>query len=112
MSKATSRSRKVTSSTKVWSAAAWWRDCDPSEAVVALTERSCRRKIEAAMRDMARRACEDDDDGECSEEDYLDDVMWAGRCYKEPLREAVSERQLGEAIAALEADGVFYPDLS
>ena len=110
MSKTSSKPARVTPNTKVWTAAAWYRGCDPSEAVVALTERVCRRKIEAAMREMAKRACEDDDDGR-SAEDYLDNVRWEGQCYKEPLREAVSARQLEEAAAALEADGVFYPDL-
>lgn len=95
--------------TEVWTATARWCDCDPSEAVVALTKKACLKKINAAILEMAKRAY-DDDDSHSSLALYMDDIMWS--CYKETLRDAVFPRQLDEAIEALANDGCFYPELS
>ena len=109
------KKRAVTPDTKVWSASAWWRDSEPSEAVVALTERACLARIREAIRGMARRARDEDDDDETTRRrslaSYEDDIMWPGRCYEEPLRDVVRAGELAAAAKALEEDGYYYPEL-
>ena len=51
----------------VYVASAWWRDCDPSVSVIALSPEVARAQIEDAMREMVK-----DGDGED------DDVAWSG----------------------------------
>lgn len=92
----------------VYVASAWWRDSDPSMGVVAMTRGEAEEDIAEQMRDAARNAR---DDGSYKSVDAaLDDIAWSG-IHAWRLGDIVSEDELEQAIADLESDGVFYPEL-
>lgn len=99
-------SHKVTAETVVYSAAIWWRDCDPMYNVLATTAKGCEREAMKAMRREARDAYQNDEPGKRLYE-YLDDICWSGVCAF-TLSDLASGRELAEVIEDLETSGVAY----
>jgi hypothetical protein len=104
---AASRKKPVTSSTVVYVAAAWWTNSDPSMDVVALSPKRAEREIVRQMRDAARSAREDGSYRSISA--ALDDIGWSG-VHAEPLSSVASAREMDDAVAELEDNGVWYPE--
>jgi hypothetical protein len=99
-------SKKIDGNTIVYSAAAWWRDNDPSMQAVALTSKRVEKEIEKQMREAARWA-RDDGNYETIRE-ALGDIAWSG-VHTFALKDLASSRELREAIDELEDSGVWYP---
>jgi Fe-S cluster assembly scaffold protein SufB len=98
---------KINAKTTVYSAAAWWRDSDPSMQAVALTAKRAQQKCEALMKHAAREAR--DDESYKSIVAALDDIAWSG-VHTFKLGDLASSRELDDAIQDLEDNGVWYPE--
>ncbi len=98
--------RNVTADTVVYSAAVWWRDCDPMYNVLATTARGCEREAMKALRREARDAYNSDEPGKLLSE-YLDDICWSGVCAF-TLSDLSAGRELQEVIGDLNAMGIAY----
>ncbi|HYX21768.1 MAG TPA: hypothetical protein VFA98_13060 [Thermoanaerobaculia bacterium] len=90
----------------VYVAAAWWRNSDPSMGVVATTEKRAEKEIERQMRDAARDAR--DDGSYRTINAALDDIAWSG-VHAEKLGTIAQGREVEDAVADLEENGVWYP---
>jgi hypothetical protein len=98
----------ITGDTTVYSAAAWWRDSDPSMQAVALTHKKAETEIRKQIKDAARTAARDDESYP-SINAALDDIAWSG-VHPMRLGALASARELEQAIADLEDSGVWYPE--
>lgn len=98
---------KVNKNTTVYSAAAWWRDSDPSMQAVALTAKRAEKEIEKLMRESARMARDDGSYKYMTE--ALDDIAWSG-VHPFKLGDLAVPRELDSAIDDLEDRGVWYPE--
>lgn len=98
---------KINKNTKVYSAAAWWRDSDPSMQAVALTAKRAQQKCEELMKYAAREAR--DDGSYKTIVAALDDIAWSG-VHAFSLGDLASSRELDDAIRDLEDNGVWYPE--
>ncbi len=99
--------RNVTAETVVYSAAIWWRDCDPMYNVVATTAKACEREAMRMLRGEARDAYDSEFDDPRTISDYLDDLCWSG-VHQFTLSDLASGRELSEAIGDLNATGAAY----
>ena len=100
--------RNITPDTTVYIASAWWQDSDPSMSVVATTDKIAEADIRRQMKDAAKDARDDGSYRTIS--DALDDIAWSG-VFPEPLKNVVLPREMDQAIAELEEDSIFYPEL-
>ena len=98
----------ITGDTTVYSAAAWWRDSDPSMQAVALTQKKAKTEIFKQMKDAARMAR--DDESYPSINAALDAIAWSGVHPMNLKTIAGSGAELEQAIADLENNGVWYPE--
>ena len=103
----------IGSNTKVYSAAAWWRDSDPSMQVIALDEGVCKKQIKELMKEEAEHVFEHDsayDNGRFEDaDDALNGIAWSG-VHAVSLGSLVSDRELEEAIHELRDNGYYYPE--
>lgn len=101
---------KIGANTKVYSAAAWWRDSDPSMQAVALTASRAQQEIEKMMVEEAQHVFDmsEPEDYETVDE-VLDDIAWSG-VQAFSLGDLASKRELVTAIRELEDNGVWYPE--
>ena len=97
--------KKITRNTTVYSAAAWWRDNDPSMQVVALDARTAKKLIGELIDEAAERAY--DDESYDSVEEAQDAIAWSG-VHAFALGDLAKGRELAEAIPDLEDRGYWY----
>jgi hypothetical protein len=104
---------RVTSNTTVYSAAAWWRDNDPSMQVAALDPKVAEKMIHKMMKDEAKSAYDEesayDDAKYDSVDDAMDRIAWSG-VHAFAVKDLTSERDRAEAIEELTNNGYFYPE--
>ena len=98
--------KKVTKNTTVYSAAAWWRENDPSMGAVALTAERAKKEIFSQMKDAAKDAYHEGSYKRLR--DAQDAIAWSG-VSPFALKDLASDRELEEAIDDLEDNGVWYP---
>ncbi|MDO8681565.1 MAG: hypothetical protein Q7R30_23875 [Acidobacteriota bacterium] len=103
------RYKEITGDTTVYSAAAWWRECDPSMQVIALSSAVAQKKIHALMKVEATSAR--DDGSFRSVQQALGDIKWTGPDHAFKLKDLVSARELPNAIRDLENAGYYYPEM-
>ena len=103
---------KIGANTKVYSAAAWWRDSDPSMQAVALTSQRARNEIDKLMVEEAQHVFDssEPEDYETVDE-VLDEIAWSGvHAFSLGDLASGSKRELDGAIRDLEEYGVWYPE--
>jgi hypothetical protein len=98
---------RITGNTTVYSAAAWWRDSDPSMQVAALNQKIAKEMISVMMKEEAERAY--DDAIYDSVDDAMDHIAWSG-VHAFALKDLTSDRDRDEAIQELQDHGYFYPE--
>ncbi len=97
----------ITGETTVYTAAAWWRDSDPSMQAVCLTAKKCASSINEQMRESARSAR--DDGSYNSIHAALDGIAWSG-VHAISLGDIATGHELEQAIRDLEENGCWYPE--
>ena len=98
--------KRVTSSSIVYTASAWWPDNDPSMGVITTTEAKAKSAMKKLMREEARRAYDDESYPTIREAET--DIRWSG-IHTFSLKDLVSGREMDDAIRDLESDRTLLP---
>ncbi len=92
----------------VYSAAIWWRNCDPFLQVVGIDAAEVEKTALDAMNDAVEEAYEDSEpEDERTADDYADDICWSGVCAFALDALHLSESERAEVLAG----DIVYPDL-